>query len=61
MADDKSKSDPSDRARINVNEDYELGYWTAKFGCTTTELKAAVAAVGVVADKVEAYVKKDRR
>jgi hypothetical protein len=53
MADDKSKSGPADRTRINVNEDYELRYWTAKFGCTTTELKAAVAAVGVMADKVE--------
>jgi len=26
-----------------------------------TQLKAAVAAVGVMADKVEAYLKKDRR
>jgi len=52
---------PADRTRINVNEDYELRYWTAKFGCTTTELKAAVAAVGVMADKVETYLKKDRR
>ena len=45
MADDKSKSGPADRSRINVNEDYELRYWTAKLGGTTTELKAAVAAV----------------
>ena len=49
MADDKTKAGPADRTRINVNEDYELRYWTAKFGCTTTELKAAVAAVGVMA------------
>ena len=61
MADDKSKTGPADSTRINVNEDYELRYWTAKFGCTTTELKAAVAAVGIMADKVEAYLKKDRR
>ena len=44
-----------------MNEDYESRYWIAKLGCTTTELKAAVAAVGVMADKIEAYVKKDRR
>jgi len=61
MADDKSKSGPADRARINVNEDFELRYWTAKFGCTTTELKAAVAAVGVMADKVEAHLKQGKR
>jgi len=41
--------------------DYELRYWTAKFGCTTTELKAAVAAVGVMADKVEAHLKQGKR
>ena len=33
MADDKSKSGPADRARINANEDYELRYWTEKFKC----------------------------
>jgi hypothetical protein len=58
MADDTSKAGPADRSRINVNEDHELRYWTAKFGCTTTELKTAVAAVGVMADKVEAHLKK---
>ena len=61
MADDRSKSGPADRARINVNEDYELRYWTEKFKCTTTELKAAVAAVGVMADKVEAHLKQGKR
>jgi hypothetical protein len=61
MADDKSKAGPADRARINVHEDYELRYWTEKFKCTTTELKAAVAAVGVMADKVEAHLKQGKR
>ena len=45
----QEQSGPADPARTNVNEDYELRYWTAKLGCTTTELKAAVAAVGVMA------------
>jgi len=27
MADDKSNRGPADRARINVNEDYEVAYW----------------------------------
>ncbi len=48
-------------ARINLNEDYELRYWTEKFKCATTELKAAVAAVGVMADKVEAHLKHGKR
>ena len=46
MSDDKSKAGPQDRSRINVNERYELDYWTKRFGVTPELLKAAVAAVG---------------
>ncbi len=28
MADDKTKRGPADRSRINVNEEYEVRYWT---------------------------------
>ena len=40
--DDKTKTAPQDRQRINVHEDYELRYWSTKFGCTAEQLKAAV-------------------
>ena len=36
MSDDKSKV-AADRKRINVNEDYELRYWTEKFGVSADE------------------------
>ena len=58
MSDDKSNRGPQDRARINVNEDYELAYWTKALGCTAEQLKAAVKAVGVSADAVRAHLKK---
>lgn len=58
MADDKTNRGPADRARVNVNEDYEVTYWCEKFGCSPSELRAAVNAVGVMADKVEGYLKK---
>jgi hypothetical protein len=58
MSDDKSNSGPQDRARINVNEDYELAYWTKALGCTADELRAAVKAVGVGADAVRTHLKK---
>ena len=32
----------SDRSRINMNEDYEVQYWTMKFGCTKQQLEAAM-------------------
>lgn len=46
MSDDKQKTGRPDRDRINVNEDYELQYWTTTLGVSAEELRAAVAAVG---------------
>jgi hypothetical protein len=58
MADDKSKKGPADAKRVNVNESYEVEYWTKKFGCTKAQLEAAVKKVGVMADDVEKELKK---
>ena len=58
MSDDKSNRGPQDASRINVNEDYEVRYWTKKFGCTAEQLRAAVKAAGVSAKAVEAHLKK---
>jgi Protein of unknown function (DUF3606) len=52
MADDKSKRGPQDASRINVHEDYEVAYWTDKFGVGKAELEAAVKKVGVSAEAV---------
>jgi len=41
-----------DRERINVHEDYELRYWTQKFGVTKQQLKAAIREVGTNAEDV---------
>ena len=57
MADDKTNRRPADRARVNVHEEYELRYWSEKFGCTHDELKAALRKAGVMAKDVEAEVK----
>jgi len=51
MSDGKSKV-AADRKRINVNEDYELRYWTEKFGVSAEDLKRAVERVGPMADDV---------
>jgi hypothetical protein len=53
MADDKSKRGPQDRSRINLSEDYEVRYWSDKFGVTPHLLKEAVKKVGNSADAVE--------
>ena len=52
---------PRDRTRVDINQGWELRYWTRKFGCTATELRDAVRAVGTMADNVEAYLNKQKR
>ena len=52
MSDDKTIVGRIDRARINVNEDYELRDWSAKLGVTSWEVKAAVRKVGPMAKDV---------
>lgn len=56
--DDKQKVGGADRSRININESYELDYWSDKFGVSKDKLKAAIQTVGTSADKVEEYLKK---
>jgi len=46
----------SDKSRIALSETYEVRYWSKKFKITPAKLKAAVAAAGHSARKVEAYL-----
>jgi hypothetical protein len=57
MADDLKNRGPADRERVNIHESWEVTYRCKEWGCTESELKAAVATVGVMADKVEAHLK----
>ncbi|MGY8564506.1 DUF3606 domain-containing protein [Stenotrophomonas rhizophila] len=58
MSDDKKNSGSPDRDRINVNEDYELQYWTKALGVSGDELRAAVKAVGPTAAAVREHLGK---
>jgi hypothetical protein len=60
MSDNTTLRGPRDRSRIDVNEDYELRYWSEKFGCSHDELKKAVAQVGDRAEEVENYLKSSK-
>jgi hypothetical protein len=52
MADDLKNRGAQDRARVSVNEDHEVRYWTQKWGVSKEQLAAAVNKVGVSADAV---------
>jgi hypothetical protein len=52
MADDRSIRGDADRSRINMQEDYEVRYWTQKWNVSREQLAAAVREVGVMAADV---------
>jgi Protein of unknown function (DUF3606) len=56
MPDDRSIRGPADRSRINVDEAYEVAYWTKELGCTEAQLRDAVKAVGPMVDEVCQYI-----
>ena len=58
MGDGFGNSGLIDRALVNINEGHEVRYWTAIFRCTTTQLLAAIAAVGTKPEWVTAYLKR---
>jgi len=58
MSDNKSKTGSPDRDRISTSEDYEVQYWSEKFGVSGEELIDAAKASGTNdPEKVEAYLK----
>jgi hypothetical protein len=50
MSDNVEDRGPRDRNRVNVNESWELRYWSERFGVSQEDLKSLVAEVG---DRVE--------
>jgi Protein of unknown function (DUF3606) len=42
MSDDKSKTAPEDASRINLNEDYEVRYWTEELNISEERLRQVV-------------------
>jgi hypothetical protein len=57
MADNKSKRRPQDSSRINMNEDYEVSYWTRKLGVSREELKRATSKFGSIVARVRKGLK----
>lgn len=58
MSDDLNIRRPADAEKVNVHEDWEVRYWTTRFGVTEDQLRAAVAAVGTSAAAVARHLGK---
>jgi hypothetical protein len=60
MVDDLKRRGPEDRKRININEPWELDWWSEELGLTRDQLRAAVKKFGNMADKVREELKKKK-
>ena len=59
MTDDTKLRAPQDASRIAMEEDYEVRYWTERFGVSKDRLQAAVDTVGNGAGRVEEYLRQN--
>ena len=50
--DDLKNQRAQERSRVNIHEDYEVQYWTKKWGVSKEQLAAAVQKAGVSAEAV---------
>ena len=48
---------PEERIKVNINEEFDIKYWTQLFGCTEAELRSAVKAIGNSIDEVRIYLR----
>jgi hypothetical protein len=56
--DNKTKTGSPDSDLINISEDYEVQYWSKKFGVSAEKLKTAVKAVGNSAKAISKHLQK---
>lgn len=56
MSDDLTRRKPEDPTKINVNQSWEMNYWTKKLGVTEQQLRTAVSAVGPLVKNVKSYL-----
>ena len=59
MAGDRNDSGPRDRTTINMNEPFEVRYWSKELGVSVQQLKSAVRTVGEKTDDVRKALKGD--
>lgn len=58
MADDPRQTGKPEDTRIDVEKDYELAYWSEKFGVSPDKVRGAVAQVGPIARKVREHLQR---
>jgi hypothetical protein len=60
MSDNKNNRGGRDRERISLGQDYEVRYWSKRFGVSKEQLKQAVQQAGDSVQAVENYLKAEK-
>jgi hypothetical protein len=53
MSHNKKRTDTKDRTTININQPYEVQYWSEKFNVTPDELRDAIERAGSEVKEIE--------
>lgn len=56
MTDNTADRGPEDRSRISLSQDFEVRYWSQRFGIDEKALREAVEDVGPSVQDVEQYL-----
>ena len=56
MPDDLERRAPEDPRTVNVNQPWELAWWSEQFNVSEERIKQAVAAVGPSVENVRKYL-----
>lgn len=56
MTDNTADRGPQDRSRISLSQDFEVRYWSQRFGIDEQALREAVEDVGPAVQDVEQYL-----
>lgn len=60
MTNEETSRIPLHAWRINLDEEWEVRFWSRKLNCTEKELREAIAEVGPLAAAVQDYLRKVR-
>ena len=60
MADNQERAGSPDSRRINVDQDYEMRYWSKELGVTPDRLREAVKAAGTSVAAVRSHLRGER-
>jgi hypothetical protein len=61
MPDNTQRRRPEDPTKININQSWEIGYWTQRLSISESQLRTAVRHAGPLVVDVQRWLKQQHR